>query len=150
MRQQQIPGTETKEPSIPEIDDVLDAWLAAKNDQRTAADTTKIRHASLLERMQEYEIERYPFIDPATGKKKHVVCDRTPKAKMVNAPRRARDEQDEEPGEAVEVDDGDPRSADPFAATRQAVENLASVGATVSVRVGNGKPVKLKPKKRAK
>lgn len=69
-----------------DVDVVLFAWLDAQHDQRTAADTTKIRHATLLAKLAEAGIERYPYLDRTSGQKRYVVADKTPKAKTIKAP----------------------------------------------------------------
>jgi hypothetical protein len=83
-----IDGTEPPpEPKDPAIDEALDAWLEAKNEQKNSAAATKIRHATLCTRITEAGIERYPYIDRTTGKKRYVYPDTTPKLKTSPAPR---------------------------------------------------------------
>lgn len=113
-RQEQtfIPGTEPVR--NPDIEQALDAWMAAKAEQKDAAETTRLRHTSLLLRLAEAGIERYPYIDPSSGKKKLVVVARDPKAKTITAPkesklRRDRGEADE-PGEEVTESPRDSKS----------------------------------------
>lgn len=103
QQQTEIPGTET--PKNPEVEQALDAWLNAKDEQKDAAATTKLRHHSLLLRLAEAKIERYPYIDPSSGKKKMVVVAREPKAKTITAPKESQARRDrgdvDEPGEEV-------------------------------------------------
>lgn len=100
-----IPGTEPVR--NPEIEQALDAWMSAKDDQKDAASTTKIRHQSLLLRLAEVGIDRYPYIDPSTGKKRMVVVARDPKAKTITAPKDSKQRRDrgelDELGEEVTV-----------------------------------------------
>lgn len=107
--QMQIPGTEQpEEPVIPEVAEAIDRWLEAKDEQQRASEVTKIRHQTLLSELAEHGLERYPFIDERTGRKRYVVADKTPRAKTVNAPeRRGRDlERDrDEPAERAEPDE---------------------------------------------
>lgn len=113
------------------VDAVLYAWLDAKHEQRTAADTTKIRHLTLLAKLAEAGIERYPYLDRTTGQKRYVVADKTPKAKTVKAPtvgkaKRERKRKGTPPEERVEhrrvsresVED----EIDPFAKTRRSMD----------------------------
>jgi hypothetical protein len=105
--QQYIPGTAPVE--VPEVRDALHAWLDAKDEQRRNSKAVKLAHDVLIGHMQEQKIERYPYTDSITGKKKHVFADRTAKAKVINAPRSAkndnRDADYERPGiEAVIAD----------------------------------------------
>lgn len=137
------------EVKIPEIDDALDAWLEAKVEQRRAADTTKIRHLSLLDRMTVHGIERYPFVDRTTGKKQEVVNELKHAAKVKRAPRKR--DRDEEPGEEVtapKVDDkvesrrvsrasveAEIGKSDPFAGVRDAI--AATKGTDVTITLGD-------------
>jgi hypothetical protein len=124
-----IEGTEPPEdpPVIPEVAQAVDAWLAAKKKQANAAEATKMRHEILLGHLQEHKIERYPFIDQVTGRKKYVVADRTPKAKTITAPSKkqeGRDVTSKAEREAGQVESRRvPRAEveaeiDPFASTR--------------------------------
>lgn len=83
-KQTYIPGTEpTPDPAHdPEISAQVDAWQKAKQEQREAADTTAIRHAKLLELLNDRGVARYPYTDPATGRKRYVVVEAEPKAKL--------------------------------------------------------------------
>lgn len=140
-RQTEIPGTEA--PHHDEVEDAIDAWIDAKEEQRYAAEKTKLRHASLLVLMGNLGLEAYPYVDRTTGKKKQLVIAREPKAKAINAPkwnRRDMDDTEAEDlvGEAVVIDDPEAvdnkierrkvkRSSveaelDPFSATRGALE----------------------------
>lgn len=135
-----IPGTEPPaEPKVVEIDTALHAWLDAKDNQTGAAETTKVRHATLMSLMAEHKLERYPFLDKY-GKRKAIVADKTPKAKVTNAPKlkkkSAAQERREEKAEetrktekenSVEVRRVSRASVeseiDPFAATRAQLES---------------------------
>lgn len=143
QQQTEIPGTE--QVRNPEIEQALDAWLDAKESQKDASQTTKLRHHSLLLRLAESGIDRYPYIDARTGKKKHVVIARDPKAKTVAAPKESKLRRDrgevDEPGEEVtapvdkNADKVEHRKVsrasvekeiDPFASTRAAMNGDAS------------------------
>lgn len=145
-KQTEIPGTE--DPSrITEVDDTLFAWLDAREAQRKAADTTKIKHASLLERLAELGIDRYAYLDQFTGKKRFVVVKRDPKAATQKAPsprrpKRERAKPDrEKPEDQVEHRKVSRASVadeiDPFARLRDSIDSLD--GAAVSVIVGDEK-----------
>lgn len=83
--QQNIPGTEPVE--VPDVRDALHAWLDAKDEQRQLSKRVRMSHDVLIGHMQENKLERYPYVDSITGKKKHVYVGRDPKAKVINAPR---------------------------------------------------------------
>jgi len=85
-KQTEIPGTEDPARDH-EADERLFAWLDAKSAQRKAADTTKIKHASLLERLGELGIDRYAYLDQFSGKKRFVVVKREPKVVTTRAPK---------------------------------------------------------------
>ncbi len=131
-----IPGTEpAPEPERDQdADDRVYAWLDAKAAQKKAADTTKIKHASLLERLAELGVDRYPYLDQFTGKKRFVVVKREPKAGTTNAPkprkvREKREREKPDPAEQVEHRKVSRASVeaeiDPFASTRKAMESGA-------------------------
>lgn len=132
-------------PHDKDVERGIDEWLEAKEAQRSAADATKLKHATLLVLLQNAGIEAYPYTDPKTGKKKLLVVAREPKAKVTKPHKRSRKESDVEIGEEVTPaekklakaekkarDEADrvesrrvPRTAahdtvaDPFAATRE-------------------------------
>lgn len=100
MNQAEIPGTEV--PKNPDIERALDAWLAACDGAKRAAETKKLAHAVLVLQMQQAGLERYPYLDPSSGKKKQVVIARDPKARSTSAPggRRARKANDSDLSDA--------------------------------------------------
>ena len=109
QRQTSIAGTQTEEEKIIEslsdkdrkaIDDDLDYWLSRQSNQRAAGAETKAAHSTLVKRASDHKLTRWPYIDPNTGKKKHLVIKREPKATTMNAPRRA--PRPETPGAEVE------------------------------------------------
>lgn len=100
-RQLEIAGTEVTKNA--DVEASLDAWLEAKDQQRTSADTTKLRHATLLLHLATAGLEAYPYVDPKTGKKKQVVVARDPKAKTTAAPRNNRRNEDADVGDEVTV-----------------------------------------------
>lgn len=121
----------------PDVDDAVFAWLDAKAAQRKAADTTKIKHASLLAMLGDKEIERYPYLDQFTGKKRFVVVKREPKAATTNAPkppkpkRERKERKKPDPAEQVEHRKVSRASVeaeiDPFAATRRSMDESEGV-----------------------
>lgn len=157
-----IPGTEPPNERIPDVDERLYAWLNAKDEQRRAADTTKIRHASLLEKLAELGLTRYRYLDPHDGKKREVVVAREPKAKTLKAegmPRRARNDAKAEKRSERRKRDRDaavehrtvPRTSveqeiDPFAATRAQMDAVVAAvpGATdVTLTTPDGEVISL-------
>lgn len=132
-KQLEIPGAEDAT-RIPEVDEALYGWLDAKAAQRKAAETTKIKHASLLERLGALvpDTERYAYLDQFTGKKRFVVVKRDPKAATTNAPKPPKPKR--EPKERTKVDPAEQvehrkvsrasveLEIDPFAKTRAAME----------------------------
>lgn len=139
----------------PEIDDALDAWLAAKKKRAAAAEAEKIRHESLLERLSDFGIERYPFHDE-TGRKKYVVAAKQTKAKTVNAPSKKQEGRDADSRRERALLEREtsvetrrvPRAealaelepADPFAATRSAMEDLGETSAATDEAGTDGDP----------
>lgn len=118
------------EPSIPAIDEALDEWLEAGVEAKRASETKSIRHQSLLAIMAEHGVLQYSFTERSTGKKKYVVDERTPTAKVKPAPKPKKAAAEREPrakqdkSEQVESRRVSRKSvekeinADPFAATR--------------------------------
>lgn len=135
-KQLEIAGTERPDKN-PDIERALDAWLEAKDEQKGSGERVKLRHSSLLIQMADAGIERYPYIDSSSGKRKEVVIARDPKAKTITAVRFRRDEPDD-PGEEVtppqdkNADKVEHRKVsrasvekeiDPFGSTRTALED---------------------------
>lgn len=173
-----FPGTEPP-PEDPErtkaLDEVVYAWLEGKTEQRKAADTTKMRHSTMIARLVEAGAARYPYKDYA-GRKRYVVVDTTPKAKTSSGPRpkksgkpkrskRWADDADKDPNEkaaerAQKRLDEDanrvesrrvPRASvdadvDPFAATRKGLIDEAEDRASRSM--DEATPTRPKAKKR--
>lgn len=102
-KQQEIPGYEA--PKNADIEQAIDLWLDAKEEAKRAAETTKLRHATLLLHMQQAGLDVYPFVDPKNGKKRQVVIARDPKAKTLKQPRWNRRDDDADIGAEVEVRD---------------------------------------------
>ena len=111
MKDQLVLDPSLAPPDNPEIKERLHAWLDAKDSQRTAAESTRLRHDVLIAKMVELGIDRYPYVDAITGKRKHVVADRTPKAKVVNAPS-PKKRRDVEPDDATPPANGSRKSKD--------------------------------------
>jgi hypothetical protein len=84
-KQLEIPGAEDPARND-EVDAALYAWLDAKEERRKSTDATKIKHASLIERLTALGIERYGYLDAYTGRKKFVVVKRDAKATTTRAP----------------------------------------------------------------
>jgi hypothetical protein len=135
MKQEFIPGTEPPERNreIEEIEETLYAWLNAKADHRDAFERTRIRHAALIEKLATHGIDRYPYLDPVTGKRKHVVASRETKAKTVAAPKEHKKNRGQVGEEVVAkpfaADHDDDKKlalpaehSDPFGTTRRTLE----------------------------
>lgn len=94
-----IPGTEP--PPEPErdvaIDEILHGWLDAKAAQKKAADDTRLRHLVLVATLAERGIDRYPYVDAFTGKKRFVAVKRDPKAVTTKAPKPPKPRKEREP-----------------------------------------------------
>lgn len=138
-----IPGTEP--PRNAAIESAIDDWQTARDEQKRAADRTKIKHASLLAALADAGLERYPFVDARTGKKHVVARVAEPKAKVMRGARTKKaktakqeraDEKREEKRAAKKAAEEDAvesrrvartsehdRLADPFAATRGELSN---------------------------
>jgi hypothetical protein len=79
-----LDGTEPPHSNV--IDGGIRRWREAIAEQKLAAETTKIRHAKLVELMAEAGLERYPYVDAESGKRKILVVQKEPKAKQKAAP----------------------------------------------------------------
>lgn len=154
---------------IPAIETALHAWLEAKHEQKTAAETTKIKHAALLEQLTEHKLEVYSFLD-MSGKRRRLWVKREPKAATSSVPkprngkakrkRRSEgaivDEMLETFGDAIEsIEITKPDSkvekrrvkrtakhdemADPFASTRAALEGAPAHANGVNPALTRGK-----------
>lgn len=100
--QTSIPGTETE---IPEsVKDSVHKWLDDCDEQRQVSKRRKMSHDVMLQHMAEAGIDRAPYIDSLTGKKKHVYADRTAKAKVINAPRPPKNDNRDRDYDRPEVD----------------------------------------------
>jgi hypothetical protein len=114
-----------------EADERVYAWLDAKAAQKKALDVTKIKHASMLERLGELKVERYPYTDQFSGKKRFVVVKRDPKAVMTSVPRAPKPRFAKTPRKSTKVDPAEQvehrkvsrasvqAEIDPFGATRE-------------------------------
>lgn len=81
-----IPGTEPADvPSA--VRDAVHQWLDDCDEARQVSKRRKMSHDVMIAQMLEHKLERAPYTDSITGKKKHVYADKTPKAKVINAPR---------------------------------------------------------------
>lgn len=127
-----IAGTEP--PENPKVRDALRAWLDARDEQHAAAEKAKAKRDAMLMHMVEAGVERYPYVDSKSGKRRFVVADKTPKAKTIAAAgspsekKRSR-ERDVQIGDEVVESRRVSRTkeheqlADPFAATRKQMEH---------------------------
>ena len=136
QEQTQIPGTEPEDITTREDDARLYAWLDAKTVQRKAAGDTKLAHSVLIAALAERGIDRYPYVDQFTGKKRFLVVKREPRATTtkVPAPPRARRSR-KHPEIEAKLPDEDrvehrkvsresvEAEIDPFAATRRSMEH---------------------------
>lgn len=69
----------------PELDAKLWAWLESRDEQRRVGEKRKDHEHLLMHALVEAGIEKYPYLDPSTQKKRFFVADKTPKAKTVSA-----------------------------------------------------------------
>jgi hypothetical protein len=124
-----IDGTEP--PDAPAVRSALHEWLDAKEERSAAAERVKLRHDALLMQMAEHKLERYPYVDATTGKRKHVVADKTPRARTIDAPMLKK--RKETAGDRQDVTD---RALD---ALVDAIDGVTVGGVTASVVVGGRK-----------
>lgn len=140
-RQLEVPGThDPDEPEIPpDFHDRLHDHLGQEENLKAERERMKDQRDSLIASMVEAGIERIPYTDATSGKRKYFVADRTARAKKISAAgsdgkaKRAR-ERDVEIGEEIDAkkDIIEQRRvrrtrehdelADPFAATRKSME----------------------------
>lgn len=134
MRQQElIPDEKVPVPSA--LVDQLDEYLGQEENLKAERDRLRDERDNLIAAMVFAGIERIPYTDAATGKRKYFVADRTARAKKISAAgsdgkaKRAR-EDDVEIAEVVETVESrrvrrtakHDELADPFAATRGKME----------------------------
>lgn len=82
-----IPGTEPPDAGRSDaVDEIVYAWLDSREEQKRHGESTKIRHATLLAKLAELGLERYPYLERTSGKKRYVAADRTPKVKIIRPP----------------------------------------------------------------
>jgi len=85
MQQTEIPGTEAKD--VPDdVRDALHNWLDKTDEAKAATKHKQEAHEVLLQRADDAKLERVPYIDSVTGKKKHIVVASKRSVKVINAP----------------------------------------------------------------
>ena len=126
-KQMEIAGCEA--PKNVDIENAIDQWLEAKDEQKYATEKTRLRHSALLIHMQNAGIDAYPYTDAKTGRKKQVVIARDPKAKTLKAPRPNRRDDDADIGDEVEVRDAEltPLNSDSPPTDEPAVDNVVEM-----------------------
>lgn len=92
-------------PRIEAVDVALDAWLESGVEAKHASETRKIRHDSLLVIMAEHGVTQYPYVERSTGKKKLVIDERKPTAKVKSAPKPPKAKPEREPRAKVDPAD---------------------------------------------
>lgn len=132
--QDYLPADGMEPPRNRDIEKAIDAWLEAKSEHRRAGETTKKRHESLLARMSDAGIDRYPFTDPDTKKKCIVVATKEPKAKVMrgnrarfdkdpNKKRKVKNGENEVESRRVARTEEHDKIADPFSSTRSKLKS---------------------------
>lgn len=123
-----IPGTEPADvPSV--VRDAVHKWLDDCDEGRQVSRRRKMSHDLMIAQMLEHGIERAPYTDSISGKKKHVYADRTPKAKTINAPRPGksgkrdkRDRDHDRPAIDAEIADPNANKVEARRVSREGVE----------------------------
>jgi hypothetical protein len=164
MKQQYL-SDDMAPPHNLDIERALDSWQEAKDEQRQAAERTKLRHAALLLQMQNVGCEAYPYTDPKTGKKRQVIIAKEPKAKVTKPTQHRRQEDDVEIGEEVDASPDAPddkvekrrvkrekvaAEIDPFASTRAAMDEAAPLKVSLIDQAIAKQEARGKSKKRGK
>lgn len=140
-KQTYIPGIEPPdEQRNPDVDEAIGRWYDARSAQKRAAEVTAVVHDKLLETMAEAGIEKYPFTEPGTDKRKILVATAPRKARAVKAPTR----QDREDA-AFERDrqDGAGPVVDLTQAVRDAIRTAVSPDTRVSVGWADGQRIEV-------
>jgi hypothetical protein len=119
--QQNIPGTEPVE--IPAVRDALHKFLDDKDEHAQVGRRKKMSHDVLIALMQEHKVERYPYTDSVTGKKKHVYAKPKITATLINAPRGSAKNADRERPD-IDAEITDPK-ADKVESRRVSRESVA-------------------------
>jgi hypothetical protein len=86
QEQPHLPAEGMAPVEIPAVRDALHQWLDAKEQQRRAGEEVRLARDVLMGHMAEAGVDRYGYNDPSSGKKKHVVADKTPRPKVIAAP----------------------------------------------------------------
>lgn len=139
-RQEQLSISGTEPVEIPEVRDALYQWLDSKESRATASEKVRMSHDVLMARMVEAGVDRYAYNDSVSGKRKHVVADKTPKAKTINAPiasdkgRRGREKD-------VELDTPKPETVEMRRVSRKSVEAEIDGFAAVRASMNGGETV---------
>lgn len=81
-RQTELPGCESPERS-PAIDRQIEAWYAERAAGKLQAERTAVALAKLLELCESESVERYPFLEPGSGKRKVLDVSARRKARVV-------------------------------------------------------------------
>lgn len=71
----------------PELDKLVDAVLEAEDAQRAATATKKLRYEVYLAELAIRGLDRYPYVDARTGKKRYLGRKTTTTVAKTNAPR---------------------------------------------------------------
>lgn len=151
MRQSFFPGTEPPDVvSVAAIDDAIDSWNDAKRERREAADAVKIKHATMLELLKEHKLERYPYTDPKTGKRRQIRIKAEPKIVSERETTRTTDDDDRDeppPDGTVEMRrvsradvEAEIGPSDPFAATRKSLEEPSKQSLGESLKASIAEP----------
>lgn len=135
----------------PDLDAKLWAWLESRDEQRRVGEKRKDNEHLLMHALVEAGIDKYPFTDSVSGKKRYFVADKTPKPKTIAAfePKKPkakkrdaeeiakreeteanRVEQRRVPRASVADEIGEGANADPFRATRELLEKQTAAKAT--------------------
>lgn len=103
-RHEQLAIAGTEPPETPEVRDALHKWLDDSDEHRQVGKRKRMSHDVLIAKMQEHGIERYPYTDTVTGKKKHVYAKPVVKATVINAPKQGKKRREPEPRERPDID----------------------------------------------
>jgi hypothetical protein len=109
----------------PHIDEALMAWLNAGQEKRAAGKREKNHHASLVLRVTEAGLKKYPYTDPDSGKRRYVFPEQKVTMKTSKAPgerkgrgRRRKAEESADRDSKPDNVSQPPELVDPFEATR--------------------------------
>lgn len=114
-------------PDNPTIRAAIHDWLDARDEQRRASLKTRSKHDAMIASMLEQKVDRHPYTDSITGKRRYVLADRTARAKVMNVPGQPKKKRSKRGGprrdDDVEIVDPNADKVESRRVSRESVKN---------------------------